>query len=101
MTDELIERIKADRILGTTDEDWTSAEADARRLVRIPEMEARIIADAKIIKAADELADASNAACDDNDVGNWSQYKYAEMRSKLAAYRAAIVKDAYAEEMGE
>jgi len=33
-------------------------DTDARRIARVPDMEARILADAKIIKAAQELADA-------------------------------------------
>jgi hypothetical protein len=82
MTDKLVEQIKQDREAGTpgpwkTDTEydvtgpmgWMVADmlvldgnpsateaANARRIARVPDMEARILADAEVIKAAEELA---------------------------------------------
>ena len=71
--DNLIERIKADCETGTKHAiaDWSTdnygnqkytvkaAYADTARRNRVPELEARIFADAEALKAADELAEGN------------------------------------------
>jgi len=59
--------------------------ANLRRIASVPDMEARILADAKVIKAAEELAEQCEAAFDGVDaVGNSDFYK------ALAAFNAAL-----------
>lgn len=72
MTDELIERIKAGAKWGGTCTDASY----------VQEMEARILADAAIIKAAEELAKAVELM--------HSDWMLDEIASALAAYRAAV-----------
>jgi hypothetical protein len=59
-------------------------QADARRLCRIDDMEARILADAEALKAADALADLV-----DRDWSNETSETFRAMRRALAAYRQA------------
>jgi hypothetical protein len=74
VTDKLIEKIEAELAAKGTcvDGEYTRA------------MEARIIADAKIIKAAEALAAYLNEMIEDSDC--FSHYA----RLRLAAYRAAV-----------
>lgn len=124
MTDKLIETIKADREAGTpgpwdTDEggevhhfgrtvfawplwsdqsDLERVQADMRRGKSVPDYEARILADAEVIKAAVGLADAADDQlvymdmCD--DIGDLEE----NLRAALTNFRQA---QARAEKGGE
>ena len=121
MTDELIERIKADREAGTGG-DWPindgmnsrpievaacylahfsggqgaakHQKANTRRIARVPDIEARILADAKIIEAAEALARQFEIAlcelrCFFADFPG-VDYNCPDHNAAIAVYRAAM-----------
>jgi hypothetical protein len=69
--------------------DYADGDADARRIARVPDMESRILADAEVIKAAEELADIlDRPAQSDGDLGRY-HYDWNRVDAALYAFRKA------------
>ena len=71
------------RILLNIVGDKSSNDTDARRIARVPDMEAALLAVAAIIRAGDALAD-------DSEQGRYSSVDIQAWDDALAAYRKAI-----------